>query len=536
VGISSRQNKNGYEKNGYNSDGTHKRTGTKFDENGFNKNHIHKETGTEWDENGYDDGGYNVSGFNIDGFHLRTRTKLNLSGFDKDGEYFTLVRSITDGTTDGYDKDGIFKSTGTEYHKDGYDIAGYDREGYDREGYDISRYDKNGYNKEGYDKNGIFESTGTSYARDGYNVDGVDKEGYDRAGYNREGYDRDGYDIAGYDKSGYNKDGYDREGYDIAGYDKYGYKDGYNKFGFNKDGYNREGYDREGYDIAGYYKDGYNKEGYDKEGIFESTGTKYDKDGYDKDGYNNNGYNRDGIFESTGTKYGPDGYDKYGYNRDGYNRDGIFTPKIESNVTSSKYPLYHSSLIENLQSILSTGILSHDLSMEKKPERISNPEIVKKRGDIILSSGYSLHHYANFYFRASNAMLYERVKFGHERGIITENIIVFEIKVDFNHDDVFVSDGNCAVGTTALPKPMPAHNIFESIDEMKTIPRWDEDNELKRRFQAECLIPQKVGVSSIRTIHVQNDTIQEKINDIIQKNFPNLSNIEVKINRPMFFS
>jgi hypothetical protein len=36
-------------------------------------------------------------------------------------------------------------------------------------------------------------------------------------------------------------------------------------------------------------------------------------------------------------------------------------------------------------------------------------------------------------------------------------------------------------------------------------------------------------------IHIL-DTIQEKINDIIQKNFPNLSNIEVKINRPMFFS
>jgi len=71
---------------------------------------------------------------------------------------------------------------------------------------------------------------------------------------------------------------------------------------------------------------------------------------------------------------------------------------------------------------------------------------------------------------------------------------------------------------------------------MKTIPRWGGDDELRRRFQAECLIPQKVGVSSIRTIHVQNDTIQEKINDIIQKNFPNLSNIEVKINHPMFFS
>ena len=154
----------------------------------------------------------------------------------------------------------------------------------------------------------------------------------------------------------------------------------------------------------------------------------------------------------------------------------------------------------------------------------------------IQASKYCVFIVVNIWYirNVSNPMLYLTLQeLGKE---LSKNIIVFEINLDFNHDDVFVSDGNCAVGTTALPKPMPAHNIFESIDEMKTIPRWGGDDELRRRFQAECLIPQKVGVSSIRTIHVQNDTIQEKINDIIQKFFPNLSNIEVKINRPMFFS
>ena len=179
--------------------------------------------------------------------------------------------------------------------------------------------------------------------------------------------------------------------------------------------------------------------------------------------------------------------------------------------------------------------MSHDLSMKKNPKRISDSEIVERRKLKILPSGYSLTHYANFYFRASNAMLYDRVKFGHESGIITENIIVFEIHLDFNHDDVFVSDGNCAVDHTVI-EPMPAYHIFETIDKMKTIMRWGKDDELKRRFQAECLIPQKVGVSSIRTIHVQNEIIQKKINDTIREKFPNLSNIEVKINHPMFFS
>ena len=68
-----------------------------------------------------------------------------------------------------------------------------------------------------------------------------------------------------------------------------------------------------------------------------------------------------------------------------------------------------SSSIENLQSILSEGILSHDLSMEKNPKRVADAGIVEYRKTKTLSSGYPLTHYANFYFRARNAMLWKRL-------------------------------------------------------------------------------------------------------------------------------
>lgn len=229
---------------------------------------------------------------------------------------------------------------------------------------------------------------------------------------------------------------------------------------------------------------------------------------------------------------------------------------------SSKYPLYHMSSIENLQSMLFTGILSHDLSMEKKPKRISNSGIVDDRKKIILSSGYPLTHYANFYFQPKNAMLWKRlfvcqycekkieyhdaeklaecnaeIQKMYGSRIIPENIIIFEINSNFNQDGIFVSDGNCAVKDITTAKPMPAHDIFSSIDEMLCKTSWyNEDPDFKRRFQAECLIPDRVKVSSIHTIHVQNDVIQEKINNIIKEKFPNLQNIEVKINPSMFFS
>ena len=221
----------------------------------------------------------------------------------------------------------------------------------------------------------------------------------------------------------------------------------------------------------------------------------------------------------------------------------IIAPNVEPNVARSKYPLYHLSSIENLQSILSEGILSHDLSMEKNPKRVADAGIVEYRKTKTLSSGYPLTHYANFYFKPENAMLWRILKEAPQKHDNPENIIVFEINLDINQDDIFVSDGNCAksssmiepVSISTLPA-YSAHDIFSSIDEMKTKSSWSGDEELKRKFMAECLIPQKVGVSSIRTIHVQNDVIQEKIHDIIQEKFPNLRNIEVKINSPMFFS
>ena len=115
------------------------------------------------------------------------------------------------------------------------------------------------------------------------------------------------------------------------------------------------------------------------------------------------------------------------------------------------------------------------------------------------------------------------------------NIIIFEINLDLNQQGIFVSDGNCANNITRI-ESVPAPDIFSVIDDVKPKSNWNGDEELKRKFQAECLVPQKVNVSSIHTIHVQNDTIQEKINDTIQEKFPNLRNIKVEINRSKFFS
>ena len=159
------------------------------DKDGFDEDGIHKVTGTKFDESGYDIRGYDRAGFNIDGIHQRTRTRFSLSGFDKQGYDKTKFNIY-----------GIYKDTGTPYDSDGYDRYGYNELG----------YDKNGYNEEGYNK-------------DGYHTSGYNREGYNKEGYNKEGYNKEGYNTSGYDKEGFDKEGYNREGFDCDGYDKNGW-------------------------------------------------------------------------------------------------------------------------------------------------------------------------------------------------------------------------------------------------------------------------------------------------------------------------
>ena len=212
------------------------------------------------------------------------------------------------------------------------------------------------------------------------------------------------------------------------------------------------------------------------------------------------------------------------------------------------YPLFHLTHIDNLEDILSNGILSHDLAMSKNPKRISNDEIVKRRSKKPISPGHTLSYYANFYFNARNPMLYQKVV---ELGNLSKNIIVFEIDYPLSdfEDVIYVSDGNCANNDTRIESILnsedtdanPTQSIWGFINYILTVSSWKdkdkpEEAEKKRRIMAECLIPKKVDIPFIHTIHVKNNDIEEKINRIILDNSPNFKNIQVKQNPEMFFS
>ncbi len=157
---------------------------------------------------------YNKYGFNKDGIHKDTSTKWNLKGVDKEGLYVY-----------GYSKDKKYVRYGflggfySGYDKEGYSFRGFDKNGYNRSGYNRSGYDKDGYNKDGWDIKSLHKDTGTEYNKYGFN-----REDYDEDGYNPKGYNKYGLNWRGFNKYGIHKDTwtkYDKYGYDQYGFNKY---------------------------------------------------------------------------------------------------------------------------------------------------------------------------------------------------------------------------------------------------------------------------------------------------------------------------
>ena len=253
------------------------------DKYGFDKNGIHKVTGTKLDKQGYDQDGFNV----LDPANVINRitgTKFDERGFNKDG-----IHNVT-GTKWG--KWGVARSGETNWNK----------EGIHRESPSIDIESHISGNPPTFDQNGIHRGTGTRY----------DKEGYDKKGYDKNGFDRNGYDIEGYDKEGYDKEGVHCE-------TKVGWKlnTGFrtlhaeSKKAYRHIGYNDDGFDENGFTTSGIHQttgtkydlDGNDQHGFDEKGIHKVTKTKFDEEGFDSDG----------IHKVTKTKFDEDGYDKDGH-------------------------------------------------------------------------------------------------------------------------------------------------------------------------------------------------------------------------------
>ncbi len=106
--------------------------------------------------------------------------------------------------------------------------------------------------------------------------------------------------------------------------------------------------------------------------------------------------------------------------------------------------IYHMSHIDNVASILKYGLLSHDISYNKRLTKrdISDISVNSRRTKREPIYGQSIHSYVPFYFNPKNAMLYRRRD-------IQENIVLFAFDRELIAEaGVLFTDGNAASGDT----------------------------------------------------------------------------------------
>jgi len=169
--------------------------------------------------------------------------------------------------------------------------------------------------------------------------------------------------------------------------------------------------------------------------------------------------------------------------------------------------LYYITHIDNLPSILTNGILSHE-EVERRNINytpIYDKEIVENRRTRHAPNGQSLWGFANLYFQPRNPMLYRVIC---EKPI--DEIIILSLRKEIlNRDDIFISNGNAAsVYTDIMQKDKKILNEIEKIIDKKW---WTEESGDKRKIMAECLIPRLISPEYIQTIYVANYDVADRV-------------------------
>ena len=166
--------------------------------------------------------------------------------------------------------------------------------------------------------------------------------------------------------------------------------------------------------------------------------------------------------------------------------------------------LYYITHIDNVPSILTQGILSHERIETENVQytAIYNEEIVANRQLKQTPDGNSLWHFANLYFWPRNPMLYKVLceKPAHELAIISVRHDVLD------RLDIFISNGNAAhLHSEILPSGKGRKAIPQIIKDTLMVKYWNEEDGSKRKIMAECLVPEFVAPEMIQTIYVASE-------------------------------
>jgi hypothetical protein len=193
-------------------------------------------------------------------------------------------------------------------------------------------------------------------------------------------------------------------------------------------------------------------------------------------------------------------------------------------VRSRVGSLYNITSVENLASIASRGILSHDLARDIRHHDLSNRSVQDRR-DGRSCDGRPLHWFANLYFNPRNAML-------AAVHAANPSVVVLVVSPDvLDLPGVVVFDGNAAVGSSTWWTA--AEGLAQiDLDSVRSRYRRNDagevDRELRRVTQAEVLVPQRVPPRFIAGVRAPSEAVLERAG-LLVGHWPG------EVDRDMFF-
>ncbi|MCY3550139.1 MAG: DUF4433 domain-containing protein [Candidatus Poribacteria bacterium] len=174
--------------------------------------------------------------------------------------------------------------------------------------------------------------------------------------------------------------------------------------------------------------------------------------------------------------------------------------------------LYYITHIDNLPSILTTGILSHK---RIKAENIQNTTIylkhlVNKRQTKYTSDGENLWHYANLFFQPRNSMLLSVIRSNGK-----QNIAVLRISnTVLQKQGIFITDGIASNKLTRIYSRSEGLEVLQAQQEMlqsDSWTSWNHSDKIRRQLMAECLVPNQVDPKDIQRFIVADRSVASSV-------------------------
>jgi len=171
--------------------------------------------------------------------------------------------------------------------------------------------------------------------------------------------------------------------------------------------------------------------------------------------------------------------------------------------------LFYITHVENVRSILNTGILSHhEIESQKVPfTPIYDAAIVSNRRGKSTPERASLWEYANLYFQPRNPMMYRVV---HEK--TPKNLAVIGVKPSvLQLPKVMLTDGNAANNPTRFFSTNDGLKVIESQWPVIQAEYWNDLDGSKRKIMAECLVPERIPPEHIHTVFVADHETKKHV-------------------------